>query len=644
MSSYPWVAKILDQITLKITSISDIWKEMGIEGENLNLRVDALTSYLLSMLEEMYNEEILAKQSIVESIKKLKIRIKEIESEMGLTSCFPDCSSLVMTEKLLYDHFKSLSEKSTAILQRYNSLKEDERALCARLGEPEVPVTFIHVPNSEHLEILKANIDHLTLEKRSRCLRLSKLIQEITNLKTVLQWEVSKEDEIMVAIMAPNAMENLSLSTDFLDRVARLRSCLAQELVQLDGECQALTKQILDLERRLNVDPTDTVDVKQEVSASFFRHLKRELERLKQLRLKNLTSFISKCQTELVVWWENCFVGEDDRDPRLTSGNEDLNESLLTSLESEIDRWKAFYLENETLFKAIESWQCILSRLRLSERKMKDPSVLKNRGGILLVIDKEIKQLRRELSRQYSVLRELSLNNNKVKIHGLPVLDYLRHIEQQCDNAERENQFISQNSSRRELSACDAKVKTGSKRALDTSRSKLRTPTDCKKPCTGLSNSRVATRERKRTDSSTCQLANVTSSSLISLSRIGSSESLSSLRTPRARVQPLFKTPISCKTPSSISSMSSSQKKIVSSTPKTSSSGQLGEKKMCSTPRVLKVQNSLSANVSRFASPLSATSRSAVNKQTNQQKSSRTINNNASITQRSQIKPSGIRK
>ncbi|VDQ17039.1 unnamed protein product [Trichobilharzia regenti] len=77
---------------------------------------------------------------------------------------------------------------------------------------------------------------------------------------------------------------------------------------------------------------------------------------------------------------------------------------------------------------------------------MKDPSVLKNRGGILLVIDKEIKQLRRELSRQYSVLRELSLNNNKVKIHGLPVLDYLRHIEQQCDNAERENQFISQNS------------------------------------------------------------------------------------------------------------------------------------------------------------------------------------------------------
>ncbi|CAH8847003.1 unnamed protein product [Trichobilharzia szidati] len=619
MSNYPWVPKILDQISLKITSISDIWNDMGIEGENLKLRVDALTSYLLSMLEEMHNEEILAKQSIVDSIKKLKIRIKEIESEMGLTSCVPDCSSLVMTEKLLYDHLKSLSEKSTAILQRYNSLKEDEKALCARLGEPEVPVTFVHVPNAEHLEILKANIDHLTIEKRSRCLRLSKLIQEITNLKSVLQREVSKEDEIMVAIMAPNALENLSLSTAFLDRVAQLRNCLVRELVQLEGECQALTKQIQDLERRLNVDPTDAVDVKQAVSASFFQHLKTELERLKQLRLKNLTSFISKCQTELVVWWENCFVGEDDRDSRLTSGNEDLNESLLTSLESEIDRWKTFYLENETLFRAIESWQCTFSRLRLSERKMKDPSVLKNRGGILLVVGKEIQQLKRELSRQYSVLRELSLNNSNVKIHGLPVLDYLRYIEEQCDNTEKENQF-SQNSSRRELSACDTKAKTGSKRALDTSRSKLRTPTDCKKPCTGLSNSRVAKMERKPTNSSTCQLANVTSSSLISLSRIGSSESLSSIRTPQARVQPLFKTPVSSKTPSSISSMSSSQKKVVSSTPKTSSSSQLSEKKMCSTPRVLK------------------------NKQTNQQKSSRAVNNNASTTLSRQIKQVGVRK
>ncbi|CAH8529340.1 unnamed protein product [Heterobilharzia americana] len=213
MSSYSWVTPILDQISRKISMISDIWNDMGLEGNNLKLRIDSLSSYLFSMLDEMYNEEILAKQTVIDSIRRLKVKIKELESELGMASYVPDSSSLVMTEKLLYDHFKSLSERSSAVLQRYNSLKQEEEKLCTRLEEIQVPVTFTHVPNSEQLEILKENIDHLTIEKRSRSLRLSKLIQEVKNLRAVLQRETSDDEELIALITAPNAMENLRCQT-----------------------------------------------------------------------------------------------------------------------------------------------------------------------------------------------------------------------------------------------------------------------------------------------------------------------------------------------------------------------------------------------------------------------------------------------
>ena len=73
---------------------------------------------------------------------------------------------------------------------------------------------------------------------------------------------------------------------------------------------------------------------------------------------------------------------------------------------------------------------------------MKDPSVLKNRGGILLVIDKEIKQLKRDLSRQYSILKEISVNYPNVTVHGLSILDYLDFSEHQC-GIEKENQLVN---------------------------------------------------------------------------------------------------------------------------------------------------------------------------------------------------------
>ncbi|CAH8495920.1 unnamed protein product [Schistosoma turkestanicum] len=619
--SSPWITNVLDQVSQRLTMLAEIWDAMGLEGENLQLRIHSLSSHLFAMLDGMYSEEILAKQTIIDSIRVLKAKIKEYESELGVTNNISETSSLVMTEKLFYDYFKSLTEKSSAILQRYKSLKQEEKDLCLRLDEPPVPETFIHVPNPEQIGILKENIDHLTIEKRSRSLRLSKLIQEIRNLKDILQQETTDDEEIMTLITAPNPMENISLSQTFLDHVTKLRNSLAQEFVKLDDECQRIIKEILHIEGRLNIDIDNAVNTQQPVSARFLYYLKEELNRLKNLQLKSLASVISKCQAELVVWWGNCFVGEEDRQLHLVSENQELNEALLISLESEVAKWKSFYLDNEPLFKAVETWQCTLSRLRMSEQKMKDPSVLKNRGGILLVINKEINQLKRDLSRHYSILKEISVNYPEMKVHGLSILDYLDYYEHQCG-------IGKENQNPENLSTSISKVGNSTKRVFNANKSTLLTPKSVKKPCTGLLNY-TSTTFNSNSKLATMQSPLLACSSMVSLHGIGSTESLSLVHTPITKAKSSTQTPVA-----SCISSSSSQKKVVASIPTRRRSARLSGKKVCSTPRVLQIKNMRNNNDSSFLSPLSTAPKSAV-------KSSRNVHNTttSSVNNRIQRAP-----
>ncbi|VDO67480.1 unnamed protein product [Schistosoma mattheei] len=304
--------------------------------------------------------------------------------------------------------------------------------------------------------------------------------------------------------------------------------------------------------------------------------MKEELNRLKKLQLRSLASIISKCQAELVVWWENCLVGRDVRQSYLISEGQELNESLLISLES--------------------------------EQKMKDPSVLKNRGGILLVIDKEIKQLKRDLSRQYSILKEISMNYPNVTVHGLSILDYLDFSEHQC-RIEKENQNPGN------LSSSFIKVENSAKRAFDANKSTLLTPISGKKPRTDLLNSTIAAFS-SNSKLNAVQSPLLACSSMVSLHGIGSTDSLSSVHTPITKAKSSVQTPVT----SCVSSSNSPQKKIASTISTKRRSARLSGKKVCSTLRVLQVKNIQNNSDNSFLSPLSTAPRSAV-------KSSRIVNN-----------------
>ncbi|KAF6777740.1 hypothetical protein AHF37_02859 [Paragonimus kellicotti] len=459
-----WVSDLSTNILEKVKSISQIWTAIGIEGTRLEARKQTLSSHLFSMLDEMYEEEIAAQQTLSNSVKELRLKIEELESELGFPhEHFNEALSLVLMEKALFDKFRILNEKAASIVQTFNSLRKEEEQLATRLGEPTEVVIFLHAPNQNQLRALKTNIDLLTMEKRSRILQLSEMRHEILNVYNAIDVGELANDQLLLRLNSDNALENLPLSRMFLSEVKSLRDRCEDLLAEVRSECDRLSGDILKLATRLNLDQTEYVDLDQPTSSAFVNQLRQDLQRLTEMRRLNLSLFIYNCRAELQELWDACRLSERERNSDLLRDDGAYTESVLERLEMEISHWREFHVAHHDLFSALDSWQTTFSRFRETEVKKKDPVILKNRGGILLTVEKQYKQLQRDLKRLESVVYQLAHEpvHATVLIHGMGVKQFLEAALRQHDE-DKENEVKQRKETQLKRKAGDAVQSGGS--------------------------------------------------------------------------------------------------------------------------------------------------------------------------------------
>ncbi|KAA3672575.1 protein regulator of cytokinesis 1 [Paragonimus westermani] len=377
-----WVSDLSTNISEKVKTISQIWSAIGIEGTRLEARKQTLSSHLFSMLDEMYEEEIAAQQTLSNSVKDLRLKIEELESELGFPhEQFNEALSLVLAEKALFDKFRILDEKAASIVQTFNSLRKEEEQLATRLGEPTEVVIFLHAPNQNQLRALKTNIDFLTMEKvycafavstyslqqRSRILQLSEMRHEILNVYNAIDIGELANDQLLSRLNSDNALDNLPLSKMFLSEVKSLRNRCEDLLAEVRSECDRLSADILKLATRLNLDQTEYVDLDQPISSAFLNQLRQDLQRLTEMRRLNLSLFIYNCRAELQELWDACRLSDRERNSDLLQDDGMYTESVLERLEMEISHWREFHAAHQDLFSALDAWQTTFSRFRETE-------------------------------------------------------------------------------------------------------------------------------------------------------------------------------------------------------------------------------------------------------------------------------------
>lgn len=79
--------------------------------------------------------------------------------------------------------------------------------------------------------------------------------------------------------------------------------------------------------------------------------------------------------------------------------NHDRREELLDYMEHRIEELEVIFQRNRKVYESISAFQSSFNALQQVEQRLKDPSILSNRGGILLKTEKEKKRLLKEVEK-----------------------------------------------------------------------------------------------------------------------------------------------------------------------------------------------------------------------------------------------------
>ena len=167
---------------------------------------------------------------------------------------------------------------------------------------------------------------------------------------------------------------------------------LKAQVVDRQTEMREMLKQIAVLYEKLDVSPDDqcplstgrVCGIEELIKMENMEQVKEELCKLKKLMVANLGKIVEKSETELVILWNDCMVGDSSRKDFLDAACEDLEEEV-HRIDQAIEEMEIYKEKNQEVLKMLKKFLngCELAKdLRL---RLLDPNRLFNSRGNAMV-------------------------------------------------------------------------------------------------------------------------------------------------------------------------------------------------------------------------------------------------------------------
>lgn len=423
------LAKILKNCEEKLRKIFSLWKEIGVEGELLAQRQDTLSWHLGRLLDDMFEEETCTKDALLEAVRDLELKISELD--VGLCeekSCDFTSMPLLLRERSLYNEYKSLCVKSSENMKNFELLSRAQENLCRRLGKSPITISFKKAPSTSQLAEIRAKIVALEEEKNARLNDLNHIRDDILAMSSSLG-PMIVEDGLLTSIAS---IQTIDLDTTPLNDVffVDLKNCqrtLREKIATAEEEYDQNTSRIADMQSRMSMHIVSLDDIARGKLFEILEKTRSGLKELESLRRENLKTLLQAAHEELLRLQDACFVLNNTN---LSSELLELNpsEDLLDKLEAEVRALKVYRSEKSSIISAFRKWQTNFVRFTEAKRKLGDPAVLINRGGVLLKIERECNALRqRVLPEHETLIQELLANpeGRDFRVFNQPVLEYI---------------------------------------------------------------------------------------------------------------------------------------------------------------------------------------------------------------------------
>uniref|UniRef100_A0A672PVJ5 Protein regulator of cytokinesis 1-like n=1 Tax=Sinocyclocheilus grahami TaxID=75366 RepID=A0A672PVJ5_SINGR len=324
--------------------LKDIWEEIGIPEDQRLQRTDAVHMHIKNLLDMMIAEEEGLKKRLLISIEACRKEVTSLCSELQVQECQEeDGVTMLQLEKDLRTQVKMMLKEKSARQSELKSLIQQDQDLCDILCDDLFPIHPERVPSQQQLQNYRQHINTRNQERERRHAEFVGMKRQITVLMEDLEQHPDTSFEKDAVCEDEDAF---CLSVENLSALKVLLHQLESRKAESGALCGSIRGRIEELWEMLQVPEEERESLMQNTRTSTksrLNTLQAELQRLEELKEKNIERVIHTIRSEIVKFWEKCYYSPEQRQAFTPYHSDDLDEEVLREHELELERLKEDY-------------------------------------------------------------------------------------------------------------------------------------------------------------------------------------------------------------------------------------------------------------------------------------------------------------
>lgn len=404
----PVVSKVVVELERGLEEMQNTWEDIGCDDDTQLSYYDQTYSHIHDLINDMVAETQSKKQLLLASIQNLLKQTTSLRTELHLdvsTKTYEQIP-LCKVEQMLQTDLQDLEFKKKERMVILKELLTKEHDICKRLGCKALPISASVLPMEQDLESFKLYLQKQESEKA----RLESDFTDIRRsiIKMMNDLDVSPSSPF-VELVCHNP-EEFVLSSNNMMKLRDFRDELSIKVEETKCCVEKMREDLLELWKYLD-EPADVCQSFLErypgYSNSTINALTAEIKRCKEKRKENICKYVTQVRYELTHLWDQCKCCESERNAFAPFYSNTFTEDLLTLHELEVERLRKFYNDNKLIFQLLEQRESLIMKVKELLQRANNPDRYHNRGGQLLMEEKERKVIQKKLPKIEAELKQL---------------------------------------------------------------------------------------------------------------------------------------------------------------------------------------------------------------------------------------------
>lgn len=404
----PVVQKVIVDLEQALDELQNTWEDIGCTRDMRSMYYDQAHDHIKFLLSEMVSEAQLKKKRLCDNIQDLLEQTTSLYAELHLDMVPKtyDQVPLCKVEQMLETDLQNLKRMKKDRMLILKELLTKEHEICKKLGCKPLGITANVLPTEQDLESFKLYLQKQENEK----IRLENVFTDIrrTIIKMVGDLDVSPSSPFEELIC--NNPEEFVLNASNMTKLREFRDELDTQMKDTKCCVEKMKEDLLALWKYLD-EPAEVYQSFLEkysgYNANTVNAFSVEIKRCKEKRKENIFKYVTQIRYELLNLWDLCKYCEAERHAFAPFYSNTFTEDLLMLHELEVERLKKFYNENRTIFELLEQREKLITKIKELLQRANNPDRYHNRGGQLLMEEKERKVIQKKLPKIEVELKKL---------------------------------------------------------------------------------------------------------------------------------------------------------------------------------------------------------------------------------------------